>query len=162
MLETLNKLRRTTNALVQELGREPTADEIGDQMDLPASKVRKIQKFAQQPISLESPIGEEGDSHLGDIIEDKTAVSPIDSVIWATLRDQTGQVLQTLSPREERVLRMRFGVGNGTELTLEEVGRSFNVTRERIRQIESKALRKLRHSSRAARLRPLLEASDQN
>ena len=162
MLETLNKLRRTTNALVQELGREPTADEIGEQMDLPASKVRKIQKFAQQPISLESPIGEEGDSHLGDIIEDKTAVSPIDSVISATLRDQTGQVLKTLSPREERVLRMRFGVGNGTELTLEEVGRSFSVTRERIRQIESKALRKLRHSSRAARLRPLLEASDQN
>ena len=111
---------------------------------------------------VESPIGEEGDSHLGDIIEDKSAISPIDSVISATLRDQTGQVLKTLSPCEERVLRMRFGVGNGTELTLEEVGRSFNVTRERIRQIESKALRKLRHSSRAARLRPLLEASDQN
>jgi RNA polymerase primary sigma factor len=160
MLETLNKLRRTTNALVQELGREPTAEEIGEQMDMPASKVRKIQKFAQQPISLESPIGEDGDSALGDIIEDKKAESPMDSVISAALRDQTKQVLKTLTPREERVLRLRFGVGDGDEQTLEEVGRMFNVTRERIRQIESKALRKLRHSSRAKKLRPLMEVNE--
>ena len=160
MLETLNKLRRTTNSLVQELGREPTAEEIGQEMDLPASKIRSIQRFAQQPVSLESPIGEEGDSHLGDILEDKNAVSPITSVLSTALRDQTDQVLRTLTPREQRVLRMRFGVGDEEELTLEEVGRSFNVTRERIRQIESKALRKLRHASRADLLRPLLEGRD--
>jgi RNA polymerase primary sigma factor len=157
MIETINKLTRTSRSLVQELGREPTAEEIGERMDLPASKVRKIMKIAQEPISLETPIGEEEDSHLGDFIEDKNAVSPIDSVIFANLKDQTRKVLKTLTPREELVLKMRFGVGDGSEHTLEEVGRSFNVTRERIRQIESKALRKLRHPSRATKLKPFLD-----
>src|SRR6266545_8041638 len=157
MIETINKLTRTSRSLVQELGREPTAEEIGERMDLPASKVRKIMKIAQEPISLETPIGEEEDSHLGDFIEDKNAISPIDSVIFANLKDQTRKVLKTLTPREELVLKMRFGVGDGSEHTLEEVGRSFNVTRERIRQIESKALRKLRHPSRAKKLKPFLE-----
>ena len=143
MIETINKLTRTQRSLVQELGREPTAEEIAKRMDMPASKVRKIMKIAQEPISLETPIGEEEDSHLGDFIEDKSAVSPLDQVIFTNLREQTGRVLKTLTPREELVLRMRFGVGDGAEHTLEEVGRSFNVTRERIRQIESKALRKL-------------------
>jgi RNA polymerase primary sigma factor len=129
-------------------------------MDLPASKVRKIMKIAQEPISLETPIGEEEDSHLGDFIEDKNAVSPMDAVIFANLRESTRGVLKTLTPREELVLRMRFGVGEGSEHTLEEVGRSFNVTRERIRQIESKALRKLRHPSRSGKLRPFLEFSN--
>ncbi len=158
MIETINKLTRTSRSLVQELGREPTAEEIGQRMDLSASKVRKIMKIAQEPISLETPIGEEEDSHLGDFIEDKNAVSPIESVVTGNLRDSTGGVLKSLTPREELVLRMRFGVGEGSEHTLEEVGRSFNVTRERIRQIESKALRKLRHPSRASRLRTFLEA----
>ncbi|HEX4496760.1 MAG TPA: RNA polymerase sigma factor RpoD [Thermoanaerobaculia bacterium] len=157
MIETINKLTRTSRSLVQELGREPTAEEIGERMDLPASKVRKIMKIAQEPISLETPIGEEEDSHLGDFIEDKNAVSPIDSVIFGNLKDQTRKVLKTLTPREELVLKMRFGVGDGSEHTLEEVGRSFNVTRERIRQIESKALRKLRHPSRATKLKPFLD-----
>ncbi len=157
MIETINKLTRTSRSLVQELGREPTAEEIGQRMDLSASKVRKIMKIAQEPISLETPIGEEEDSHLGDFIEDKNAVSPIESVVDSNLRDSTGHVLKSLTPREELVLRMRFGVGEGSEHTLEEVGRSFNVTRERIRQIESKALRKLRHPSRATRLRAFLE-----
>ncbi|HEX7185236.1 MAG TPA: RNA polymerase sigma factor RpoD [Thermoanaerobaculia bacterium] len=157
MIETINKLTRTSRSLVQELGREPTAEEIGERMDLPASKVRKIMKIAQEPISLETPIGEEEDSHLGDFIEDKNAISPIDSVIFANLKDQTRKVLKTLTPREELVLKMRFGVGDGSEHTLEEVGRSFNVTRERIRQIESKALRKLRHPSRATKLKPFLD-----
>jgi RNA polymerase primary sigma factor len=159
MIETINKLTRTSRSLVQELGREPTAEEIGQRMDLPASKVRKILKIAQEPISLETPIGEEEDSHLGDFIEDKNAASPVESVISTNLTEQTGRVLKSLTPREELVLRMRFGVGDGSEHTLEEVGRSFNVTRERIRQIESKALRKLRHPSRAAQLRPFLDAS---
>jgi RNA polymerase primary sigma factor len=158
MIETINKLTRTSRSLVQELGREPTADEIGGRMDLPASKVRRIMKIAQEPISLETPIGEEEDSHLGDFIEDKSAVSPIDSVMFTNLREQTGRVLKSLTPREELVLRMRFGVGDGSEHTLEEVGRSFNVTRERIRQIESKALRKLRHPSRSTRLKPFLDS----
>ncbi|MCP4006623.1 MAG: RNA polymerase sigma factor RpoD, partial [bacterium] len=156
-IETINKLTRTSRSLVQELGREPTAEEIGQRMDLSATKVRKIMKIAQEPISLETPIGEEEDSHLGDFIEDKNAVSPIESVVDSNLRDSTGHVLKSLTPREELVLRMRFGVGEGSEHTLEEVGRSFNVTRERIRQIESKALRKLRHPSRATRLRAFLE-----
>jgi RNA polymerase primary sigma factor len=160
MIETINKLTRTSRSLVQELGREPTAEEIGERMDLPASKVRKIMKIAQEPISLETPIGEEEDSHLGDFIEDKNAVSPMDAVIFANLRESTRGVLKTLTPREELVLRMRFGVGEGSEHTLEEVGRSFNVTRERIRQIESKALRKLRHPSRSGKLRPFLEFSN--
>ncbi len=159
MIETINKLTRTSRSLVQELGREPTAAEIGQRMDLPASKVRKIMKIAQEPISLETPIGEEEDSHLGDFIEDKNATSPIESVISNNLTDQTGDVLKSLTPREELVLRMRFGVGEGSEHTLEEVGKSFNVTRERIRQIESKALRKLRHPSRSAQLKPFLDTS---
>ena len=159
MIETINKLTRTSRALVQELGREPTAEEIAERMDMPVSKVRKIMKIAQEPISLETPIGEEEDSHLGDFIEDRAVISPIEHVIVSNLREQTGKVLRTLTPREEQVLRMRFGVGDGSEHTLEEVGRSFNVTRERIRQIESKALRKLRHPSRAKKLRPFLDAT---
>ncbi|MBL8112823.1 MAG: sigma-70 family RNA polymerase sigma factor, partial [Acidobacteria bacterium] len=159
MIETINKLTRTQRSLVQELGREPTAEEIAKRMDMPASKVRKIMKIAQEPISLETPIGEEEDSHLGDFIEDRSAVSPIEAVIVANLRDQTRRTLKTLTPREEQVLRMRFGVGDGAEHTLEEVGKSFNVTRERIRQIESKALRKLRHPSRAKKLRPFVDMS---
>jgi RNA polymerase primary sigma factor len=159
MIETINKLTRTSRSLVQELGREPTAAEIGERMDLSASKVRKIMKIALEPISLETPIGEEEDSHLGDFIEDKNALSPIDSVVSRNLKEQTGGVLKTLTPREELVLRMRFGVGEGSEHTLEEVGRSFNVTRERIRQIESKALRKLRHPNRSSKLRPFLDSS---
>jgi RNA polymerase primary sigma factor len=159
MIETINKLTRTSRSLVQELGREPTAHEIGERMDLSASKVRKIMKIAQEPISLETPIGEEEDSHLGDFIEDKNALSPVESVISANMTDQTGRVLKSLTPREELVLRMRFGVGEGSEHTLEEVGRSFSVTRERIRQIESKALRKLRHPSRASQLKAFLDTA---
>ncbi|HVS15245.1 MAG TPA: RNA polymerase sigma factor RpoD [Thermoanaerobaculia bacterium] len=158
MIETINKLTRTSRSLVQELGREPTAAEIGERMDLEPSRVRQIMKIAQEPISLETPVGEEEDSHLGDFIEDENAASPIDSVIAATLRDETARVLSTLTPREELVLRMRFGVGEGSEHTLEEVGKSFNVTRERIRQIESKALRKLRHPSRSERLKPFIDS----
>ena len=157
MIENINKLTRTSRSLVQELGREPTAEEIGEHMDLSASKVRKIMKIAQAPVSLETPVGEEEDSHLGDFIEDKNSPSPVDEVISANLREQTGNVLRSLSPREELVLRMRFGVGEGSEHTLEEVGKSFNVTRERIRQIESKALRKLRHPDWAQKLRPFLD-----
>jgi len=157
MIETINKLTRTQRSLVQELGREPTAEEIAKRMDMPAFKVRKIMKIAQEPISLETPIGEEEDSHLGDFIEDRQVISPIDAVIVANLKDQTRRTLKTLTPREEQVLRMRFGVGDGSEHTLEEVGKSFNVTRERIRQIESKALRKLRHPSRAKKLRPFVD-----
>ena len=157
MIENINKLTRTSRSLVQELGREPTAEEIGAHMDLPASKVRKIMKIAQAPISLETPVGEDEESHLGDFIEDKTATSPIESVISANLREQTSNVLRTLTPREELVLRMRFGVGEGSEHTLEEVGKSFNVTRERIRQIESKALRKLRQPTWAGKLKPFLD-----
>ncbi len=159
MIETLNKLTRTSRALVQELGREPQAEEIAERMDMPVAKVRKIMKIAQEPISLETPIGEEEDSHLGDFIEDRGVISPIDHVIVANLKEQTGKVLRTLTPREEQVLKMRFGVGDGSEHTLEEVGRSFNVTRERIRQIESKALRKLRHPSRSKKLRPFLDTT---
>ena len=158
MIETINKLTRTSRSLVQELGHEPTAEEIGERMDLSAAKVRKIMKIAQEPISLETPIGEEEDSHLGDFIEDKNAPSPVELVINTNLARQTGDVLETLTHREEQVLRLRFGVGEKSEHTLEEVGRSFNVTRERIRQIESKALRKLRHPSRSAKLRHFLEA----
>jgi RNA polymerase primary sigma factor len=159
MIETINKLTRTSRALVQELGREPQAEEIAERMDMPVAKVRKIMKIAQEPISLETPIGEEEDSHLGDFIEDRGVISPIDHVIVANLKEQTGKVLRTLTPREEQVLKMRFGVGDGSEHTLEEVGRSFNVTRERIRQIESKALRKLRHPSRSKKLRPFLDST---
>jgi RNA polymerase primary sigma factor len=157
MIETINKLIRTSRALVQELGREPTSEEIARRMDIPVAKVRKVLKIAQEPISLETPIGEEEDSHLGDFIEDRSAVSPSDAVINLNLKEQTESVLKTLTPREERVIKMRFGVGDGSEHTLEEVGQSFAVTRERIRQIEAKALRKLRHPSRSRKLRAFLE-----
>ena len=157
MIETINKLIRTSRALVQELGREPTSEEIAKRMDIPVSKVRKVLKIAQEPISLETPIGEEEDSHLGDFIEDRQVVSPSDAVINLNLKEQTDSVLKTLTPREEKVIKMRFGVGDGSEHTLEEVGQSFAVTRERIRQIEAKALRKLRHPSRSRKLRAFLE-----
>ena len=157
MIETINKLIRTSRALVQELGREPTSEEIAQRMDIPVSKVRKVLKIAQEPISLETPIGEEEDSHLGDFIEDRQVVSPSDAVINLNLKEQTDQVLKTLTPREEKVIKMRFGVGDGSEHTLEEVGQSFAVTRERIRQIEAKALRKLRHPSRSRKLKAFLE-----
>jgi len=158
MIETINKLIRTSRALVQEYGREPTAEEIGRKMDMPVSKVRKILKIAQEPISLETPIGEEEDSHLGDFIEDRGVVSPSESIINLNLKEQTASVLQSLTPREEQVIRMRFGIGDGSEHTLEEVGQRFSVTRERIRQIEAKALRKLRHPSRSRKLKAFLEA----
>jgi RNA polymerase primary sigma factor len=159
MIETINKLIRTSRALVQELGREPTSEEIARRMDIPVSKVRKVLKIAQEPISLETPIGEEEDSHLGDFIEDRTAVSPAENVINLNLKEQTEALLKTLTPREERVIKMRFGIGDGSEHTLEEVGQSFQVTRERIRQIEAKALRKLRHPSRSRKLKAFLEGS---
>ncbi len=159
MIETINKLIRTSRALVQELGREPTSEEIAQRMDIPVAKVRKVLKIAQEPISLETPIGEEEDSHLGDFIEDRQEVSPADAVINLNLKEQTEKVLHTLTPREEKVIKMRFGVGDGSEHTLEEVGQNFAVTRERIRQIEAKALRKLRHPSRSRRLRAFLEGT---
>jgi RNA polymerase primary sigma factor len=157
MIETINKLIRTSRALVQELGREPTSEEIAQRMDIPVAKVRKVLKIAQEPISLETPIGEEEDSHLGDFIEDRNIVSPAEAVINLNLKEQTDDVLKTLTPREERVIKMRFGVGEGSEHTLEEVGQNFAVTRERIRQIEAKALRKLRHPSRSRKLKAFLE-----
>ena len=157
MIETINKLIRTSRALVQELGREPTSEEIAKRMDLPVSKVRKVLKIAQEPISLETPIGEEGDSHLGDFIEDRQVVSPAEAVINMNLKEKTESVLRTLTPREERIIKMRFGMSDGSEHTLEEVGQSFAVTRERIRQIEAKALRKLRHPLRSRKLRALLD-----
>jgi len=159
MIETINKLVRTQRQLVQELGREPTSEEIAKRMDIPVAKVRKILKIAQEPISLETPIGEEEDSHLGDFIEDKAVVSPSDAVINLSLKEQTSSVLNTHTPREEKVIKMRFGLDDGSEHTLEEVGQSFAVTRERIRQIEAKALRKLRHPSRSRKLRAFLEGS---
>ena len=153
MIETINKLIRTTRQLVQECGREPTPEEIAERMDLPLDKVRRVLKIAKEPISLETPIGEEEDSSLGDFIEDKGVISPLEAVIKGNLSDQTSRVLASLTPREEKVLRMRFGIGEKSDHTLEEVGQDFNVTRERIRQIEAKALRKLRHPSRSKRLR---------
>lgn len=158
MIETINKLIRTSRALVQELGREPTSEEIAKKMDIPVSKVRKVLKIAQEPISLETPIGEEEDSHLGDFIEDKSIMNPSDQVVASNLREITDEVLATLTPREEKVIKMRFGLGTtGSEHTLEEVGQHFAVTRERIRQIEAKALRKLRHPSRSRKLKAFLE-----
>ncbi len=157
MIETINKLIRTSRQLVQELGREPSSEEIARRMDIPVAKVRKVLKIAQEPISLETPIGEEEDSHLGDFIEDRQAVSPSEAVIGVNLKEYTGQVLRTLTPREERVIKMRFGLDDGSEHTLEEVGQSFQVTRERIRQIEAKALRKLRHPSRSRKLKAFVE-----
>ncbi len=158
MIETINKLVRTSRYLVQELGREPTPEEIAEKMELPLDKVRKVLKIAKEPISLETPIGEEEDSHLGDFIEDKNAVNPREAVIGMNLSEQTRKVLATLTPREEKVLRMRFGIGEKSDHTLEEVGQDFDVTRERIRQIEAKALRKLRHPSRAKRLKSFIES----
>jgi len=160
MIETINKLIRTSRSLVQEMGREPTPEEIARKMGIPVAKVRKVLKIAQEPISLETPIGEEEDSHLGDFIEDRAVASPVEAIINLNLKEQTQAVLKTLTPREEKVLKMRFGVGDGSEHTLEEVGQSFAVTRERIRQIESKALRKLRHPSRSRLLRAFLEGSN--
>ena len=157
MIETINKLLRTSRALVQEFGREPTTEELAERLDIPASRVRRVQKIAQEPISLETPIGEEEDSHLGDFIEDRQAISPAEAVISLDLKEQTASVLHSLTPREEKVIKMRFGVGDGSEHTLEEVGQSFAVTRERIRQIEAKALRKLRSPSRSRKLRAFLE-----
>ncbi|MGH9326692.1 MAG: RNA polymerase sigma factor RpoD [Terriglobia bacterium] len=160
MIETINKLIRTSRQLVQEYGREPTSEEIAKRMDIPVVKVRKVMKIAQEPISLETPIGEEEDSHLGDFIEDHGVISPAEAVININLKEQTEAVLKTLTPREEKVIKMRFGLDDGSEHTLEEVGQSFAVTRERIRQIEAKALRKLRHPSRSRRLRAFLDAGD--
>jgi RNA polymerase primary sigma factor len=160
MIETINKLIRTSRALVQELGREPTSEEIAKKMDIPVSKVRKVLKIAQEPISLETPIGEEEDSHLGDFIEDKSILNPADAVVASNLREITDEVLATLTPREEKVIKMRFGLGtSGSEHTLEEVGQHFAVTRERIRQIEAKALRKLRHPSRSRKLKAFLDGT---
>jgi RNA polymerase primary sigma factor len=159
MIETINKLVRTQRQLVQELGREPSSEEIAKRMDIPVDKVRKTKKIAQQPISVETPIGEDEDSHLGDFIEDKAAVSPSEAVISLNLKEQTESMLKTLTPREERIIKMRFGLDDGSEHTLEEVGQSFAVTRERIRQIEAKALRKLRHPSRSSKLRVFLQGS---
>ncbi len=160
MIETINKLIRTSRALVQELGREPTSEEIARKMDIPVSKVRKVLKIAQEPISLETPIGEEEDSHLGDFIEDKSILNPADAVVASNLREITDEVLATLTPREEKVIKMRFGLGTtGSEHTLEEVGQHFAVTRERIRQIEAKALRKLRHPSRSRKLKAFLDGA---
>jgi RNA polymerase primary sigma factor len=157
MIETINKLIRTSRQMVQELGREPTNEELAKRMQLPVSKVRKVLRVAQEPISLETPIGEEEESHLGDFIVDQNGISPSDAVINLNLREQTAQVLKTLTPREEKIIKMRFGLEDGSEHTLEEVGQNFAVTRERIRQIEAKALRKLRHPSRSHRLRAFLE-----
>jgi RNA polymerase primary sigma factor len=157
MIETINKLIRTSRQLVQEIGREPSPEEIAERMSLPLDKVRKVLKIAKEPISLETPIGEEEDSHLGDFIEDKGVVSPLEAVIKANLSEQTSRVLATLTPREEKVLRMRFGIGEKSDHTLEEVGQDFEVTRERIRQIEAKALRKLRHPSRSKKLKSFVE-----
>jgi RNA polymerase primary sigma factor len=158
MIETINKLIRTSRYLVQEMGREPTPEEIAARMDLPLDKVRKVLKIAVEPISLETPIGEEEDNHIGDFLEDKTQDSPSDSVIGGSLEEQTKKALATLTPREEKVLRMRFGIGEKSDHTLEEVGQNFDVTRERIRQIEAKALRKLRHPSRSKKLRAFIES----
>jgi RNA polymerase primary sigma factor len=158
MIETLNKLVRTTRALVQQLGREPSPEEIAEKMDLPVEKVRKVQKLAKEPLSLDTPVGDSEDAHLGDFIEDRSVISPADAVISLDLADQTRKVLATLTPREQKVLRMRYGIDESSEHTLEEVGQAFDVTRERIRQIEAKALGKLGHPSRRDRLRPFVKA----
>ena len=158
MIETINKIVRTSRQMLHEIGREPTPEELAEKLAMPLEKVRKVLKIAKEPISLETPIGDEEDSHLGDFIEDKNAVLPIDAAIQANLRETTTRVLASLTPREERVLRMRFGIGMNTDHTLEEVGQQFSVTRERIRQIEAKALRKLKHPSRSRKLRSFLDS----
>ena len=157
MIETINKLVRTSRQMLHEIGREPTPEELAEKLVMPLEKVRKVLKIAKEPISLETPIGDEEDSHLGDFIEDKNAIQPLDAAIQANLRETTTRVLASLTPREERVLRMRFGIGMNTDHTLEEVGQQFSVTRERIRQIEAKALRKLKHPSRSRKLRSFLD-----
>jgi RNA polymerase primary sigma factor len=157
MVETLNKVARTGRALVHKLGREPTPDELAERMSLPAAKVRELLKLARQPLSLESPTGADDDAHLGDFVEDKSAIPPDDAIVAMDLADQTRKVLATLTPREEKILRMRFGIGEKSEHTLEQVGDDFSVTRERIRQIEAKALRKLRQHSRGKALRVFVE-----
>jgi RNA polymerase primary sigma factor len=162
MIETINKLIRASRQLIQELGREPTSEELAKRLELPVSKIRKVLRVAQEPISLETPVGEEDESHLGDFLVDHAGLSPSDAVINLNLREQTAQVLKTLSPREEKIVKMRFGLEDGSEHTLEEVGQNFAVTRERIRQIEAKALRKLRHPSRSHRLRAFLEDGNAN
>ena len=159
MIETINKLVRAQRQLQQELGREPTTEELSRRLELPVNKVRKVLRIAQEPISLETPVGEEEESHLGDFIVDRRVTSPSEAVINLNLREQTAEVLKTLSPREEKIIKMRFGLQDGSEHTLEEVGQHFAVTRERIRQIEAKALRKLRHPSRSHRLRAFLDAT---
>jgi RNA polymerase primary sigma factor len=158
MIETINKLARTNRYLIQELGREPNPEEIAAKMDMPVEKVRKVLKIAKEPISLETPVGEEEDSHLGDFIEDKKVINPSEAIVNLNLAEQTRRVLSTLTPREEKVLRMRFGIGEESDHTLEEVGQDFNVTRERIRQIEAKALRKLRHPSRSNKLKTFVDS----
>ena len=157
MIETINKLGRTSRSLVQLLGREPSPEELSEKMELPLEKVRMVMKIAREPISLETPVGEEDDSSLGDFVEDKNAINPADAVVEQNLSDQTRRVLATLAPREERVLKMRFGIGERANHTLEEVGQDFDVTRERIRQIEAKALRKLRHPSRSKLLKGFVD-----
>jgi RNA polymerase primary sigma factor len=158
MIETINKIVRTSRQMLHEIGREPTPEELAEKLAMPLEKVRKVLKIAKEPISLETPVGDEEDSHLGDFIEDKSAILPIDAAIQANLRETTTRVLASLTPREERVLRMRFGIGMNTDHTLEEVGQQFSVTRERIRQIEAKALRKLKHPSRSRKLRSFLDS----
>ena len=157
MIETFNKLIRASRSLIQELGREPNPEEIARKMEIPVQRVRKVLKIAQQPISLDTPIGEEEDRYLGDFIEDRQVASPVEAILKVKFKEETQAVLKTLTPREEKILKMRFGVGDGVEHTLEEVGQSFALTRERIRQIESNALRKLRHPSRSRLLRAFLE-----
>jgi RNA polymerase primary sigma factor len=157
MIETINKLVRTSRQILHEIGREPTPEELAERLSMPLEKVRKVMKIAKEPISLETPIGDEEDSHLGDFIEDKNAVIPVDAAIHSNLKETVTRVLASLTPREERVLRMRFGIGMNTDHTLEEVGQQFSVTRERIRQIEAKALRKLKHPSRSRKMRSFLD-----
>jgi RNA polymerase primary sigma factor len=153
MIDNLSKIVRTSRQMLNEIGREPTTEELAEKLGMPLEKVRKVLKIAKEPLSLETPIGDEGDSHLGDFIEDKNAILPIDAVIQSNLRETTTRVLASLTPREERILRMRFGIGINKDNTLEEVGQQFSLTRERIRQIEAKALRKLKHPSRSGILR---------
>ena len=158
MIEAINKMVRTSRQMLSEVGREPTPEELAEKLHMPLEKVRKTLKIAKEPLSMETPIGDEGDSHLGDLIEDKNAVLPIDAAIQSNLRETTTRMLASLTPREERIVRMRFGIGMNSDHTLEEVGQQFSVTRERIRQIEAKAIRKLKHPSRSRELRSFLDS----